>query len=163
MTQESDDIEAVLGLMREPRFCMLTTRDGDRLVSRPMTPQEVTETGDIWFFVSTQSDQAAQIAADNNINVAFSDDSAWVSVAGRAELVDDRARIDELWNPMVGAWFPDGKESADVALLHVNADTAEFWDTPGGVVASAKAFVSVRIKGERPEGDSGTVDLPESE
>lgn len=163
MTQESDDIEAVLELMRDPRFCMLTTREGSRLVSRPMTPQDVTESGDIWFFVSTQSDQARQIAADENVNVAFSDDSAWVSVAGQAELVDDRERIDELWNPMVSAWFPDGKDSADVALLHVNADTAEFWDTPGGLVASAKAFVSVRVKGERPEGNSGTVDLPDSE
>ena len=42
---------------------------------------------------------------------------------------------------MVEAWFPDGKDSADVALLLVESDSAEYWDTPGGRIASALAFV----------------------
>ena len=60
---------------------------------------------------------------------------------------------------MVAAWFPDGKDSENLALLHVEADSAEYWDTPGGRVASAIAFVKTRITGGRPPGENEAVDL----
>jgi len=155
------DIEKVLKLMRAARFCMLTTRDGDELRSRPMTPQQITETGDVWCFVSTESEQVKQIAIAPHVNVSFDDGSSWVSLSGTAEVVRDEAKIDELWDRGAEAWFPDGRESADLALLHVRGTSAEYWNTPGGAVAAAVAFVQSAITGERPDvGENDAVDLP---
>ncbi|MET0997309.1 MAG: pyridoxamine 5'-phosphate oxidase family protein, partial [Marmoricola sp.] len=56
-------------------------------------------------------------------------------------------------------WFPDGPDSQQVALLHVEADSAEYWDSPGGRVATAVAFVKTRLTGERPSGHSESVEL----
>lgn len=159
-----DDLEKVLELMRAARFCMLTTRDGDELRSRPMTPQQITDTGDVWCFVSSDSDQAEQIALTPHVNASFDDGSSWVSLSGTAEVVRDEAKIDELWDRAAEAWFPEGRESADLALLHVRGTSAEYWDTPGGAVASAVAFVQSAITGERPDvGENEAVDLPGSD
>ena len=154
--------DKVVELMRSDRFCMLTSigaGDQGRLHAHPMTPQEVTDDADTWFFIDSSSEQAGNINAEKRVNLAFSDGSTWLSVAGHGRVVHDAAKVDELWNPMVEAWFPEGKDSPDLALLLVQSDSAEYWDTPGGRIASALAFAKTRITGERPSGHSESVDL----
>ncbi|KQT91984.1 hypothetical protein ASG49_08310 [Marmoricola sp. Leaf446] len=153
--------EKVVEMMRGDRFCMLTSvGDEGRLQSHPMTPQEVTDEGDVWFFIDTTSHHADNIRAEKRVNLAFADGSTWLSVAGHGDVRSDRAKVEELWNPMVAAWFPDGKDSPEVGLLHVETDSAQYWDSPGGGrVASALSFVKTRITGGRPAGTSETVDL----
>ncbi len=154
--------DKVVELMRSDRFCMLTSigaGDQGRLHAHPMTPQEVTDDADAWFFIDSTSEQAANINAEKRVNLAFSDGSSWLSVAGHGRIVHDVAKVDELWNPMVEAWFPEGKDSPDLALLLVESDSAEYWDTPGGRIASALAFVKTKVTGERPSGHSEAVDL----
>jgi general stress protein 26 len=160
MSDSTPDQAAVVKIMEDQRFCMLTTyaAEGD-LHSHPMTPQEIEEDGDAWFFLDTTSETAANLRTDPRVNLAFGDASTWLSVAGHGELLRDDAKIDDLWNPMVEAWFPDGKDSPDLTLLHVSADSAQYWDTPGGRVASALAFVRTKVTGDRPPGDSAAVDL----
>jgi general stress protein 26 len=159
--QQSDIDEAkVLEIMRGDRFCMMTSvGEQGRLHSHPMTPQEVTDAGDVWFFIDRTSDQAANVRAEKRVNLAFSDGSTWLSVAGHGTLVDDRLKAEKLWNSMVAAWFPDGLDSPDLGLLLVESDSAEYWDTPGGRVATALSFVKTRITGDRPSGNSETVEL----
>ena len=61
---------------------------------------------------------------------------------------------------MVEAGFPDSKDSPSVALLFVESDSAEYWDTRGGRVASALAVAEAKVAGNRPDvGDSASVDL----
>lgn len=159
--QQSDlDQAKVLEIMRSDRFCMMTSvGEQGRLHSHPMTPQEVTDAGDAWFFIDRTSEQAANVEAEKRVNLAFSDGSTWLSVAGHGALVDDRQKVKDLWNSMVEAWFPDGPESPDLALLQVESDSAEYWDTPGGRVATALSFVKTKLTGERPSGNSETVEL----
>ena len=154
-------LEKVVEIMKGDRFCMLTSvGEAGRLQSHPMTPQEVTDDGDVWFFIDTTSDQATHIRAEKRVNLAFSDGSTWLSVAGHGEVRTDPAKVQELWNPMVESWFPDGPDSPSVGLLLVGSDTAEYWDTPGGRISSALAFAKARITGSRPDvGESDTVDL----
>jgi general stress protein 26 len=127
---ENQDLnqDKVVEIMRGDRFCMLTSigvSDQGRLHSHPMTPQEVTDGGDVWFFVDAGSEQAANVAAEKRVYLAFADGSTWLSVTGHARLHRDPAKVEELWNPVVEAWFPDGKESPNVQLMLVEADSAE--------------------------------------
>lgn len=156
------DQETAIGIMRDQRFCMITTfaPEGD-LHSHPMTPQQVEDAGDAWFFVDASSETAANLAADPRVNLAFGDGSSWLSVAGTGSLHDDRGKIEELWNPMVETWFPEGKDAPDLRLLKVEPSSAQFWDTPGGKVASALSFVRAKVTGERPAGHSDTVEMGE--
>lgn len=152
----------VVELLRDTRFVMLTSLGtaGD-LLSRPMTIQEVTDDGDLWFFIGANTDQARALAADPRVNVGVSGNGAWVSVAGTGHLSTDRATIDRLWNSWVDAWFPGGKDDPNVALLRVEASSAEYWDSPGGGrVASLISFVKAKVTGEPLRGDNEATELP---
>lgn len=160
----SDQHEAqkVRELMADSRLAMLTSidRTEGRLVSRPMAVQQVEDDGTVWFFASDESPKADQLEVDPTVNVAFTSGSSWVSLAGRGAIVHDRAKIDELWNSGVEAWFPDGKDSPDVALLRIDPDSAEYWDMPGGRVASVVAYAKSKVTGDRPDvGETGVVEL----
>lgn len=150
----------VVEIMRSDRFCMLTSiAENDHLESHPMTPQETTDEGDVWFFIDTTSEHADNLRAHPHVNIAYADSSTWLSVSGTAELREDRAKVEELWNDMVEAWFPEGRDSPEVGLVFVLADSAKYWGAPGGRVASAVQFVKTKFTGDRPSGHSETVEL----
>ena len=77
------------------------------------------------------------------MNVAFSNPKSqtYVSLSGRAELVRDRAKLEELWKPELKAWFPKGLDEPDIALLRINPDQGEYWDTPSSIVSHALSFI----------------------
>ena len=67
-------------------------------------------------------------------------------------MVEDQAKKEELWNSWVEAWLPDGKTDPNVVLIKVDPHTAEYWDTPGGRVASLLSFVKSKVTGEPYDG-----------
>ncbi|WP_127793858.1 pyridoxamine 5'-phosphate oxidase family protein [Agromyces sp. LHK192] len=160
MTEQSAQ-EHIIELARGIPFGWLTTVDGDgRLVSRPMSPREVTDDGVIWYFAERSSRDASEISANANVGVTLQSGSTFVSFAGVAELVDDAAKKDELWDPTVEAWLPDGPQSPEAVLIKVSAETGEYWDTPGGRIATLISFVKSKVTGERYDGgENETVTL----
>lgn len=154
MSQEKD-FEKLREMIKDIDLCMLTTVDeSNDLHSRPMsTNGDVDESGNIWFFTSSNSHKASEIERNPNVNVSFidSDQKHYISVSGTAELVRDKAKIKELWKPVLKAWFPDGPDQPDVALLKVNLKKAEYWDTPSSTVAQAISFVSAIFSGKQVE------------
>lgn len=162
MSDERDDaVRKVAGLLDDQRFGMFTATAPDgTLTSRPMAMQEVEFDGDLWFFAERGSRKTAHIAANPRVNVACGSASDWVSVSGTASVVDDPARKRELWNGGVEAWFPDGPDDPAVILLRVEAEGAEYWDSPGGRIATLVSFVKARVTGERYSGgENATVDM----
>ena len=155
------DITKVADLIRGNRFAMLTTTSTDgTMISRPMALQETDFDGDLWFFTRHDSRKISDLAAHPQVNVTVSSGSTWVSLTGNGVEVDDLDRKRELWNAGVSAWFPDGPEDPQVRLLKVDATSAEFWDTPGGRLASLVSFAKARLTGERYDGgENDTVDM----
>ena len=157
----TDDTRKVAELLRGERFGFLTTITMDgRLTSRPMTLQEVEFDGDLWFFAARNSRKVQHLASSPQVNVAVGSSSSWVSLTGRCVVVTDLAKKQELWNTVVEAWFPDGPEDDGVVLLKVEAESAEYWDSPGGRLATALSFAKAKITGEPYSGgENETVDL----
>jgi hypothetical protein len=47
-----------------------------------------------------------------------------------------------------------------VQVLFVEADSAVYWDSPGGRIATALAFAKSKVTGDRPDvGGNASVDL----
>ena len=140
---------------------MLTTMTSDgRHVSRPMAVQDVEFDGDLWFFAERDSRVVEQIMAIPHVGLTLTDTSTWISIDGEAQVVDDRDKARTLWNSFVEAWLPQGPDDPSVVLIKVDPHTAEYWDTPGGRVASLISLVKSKVTGERYEGgDQGTVTL----
>lgn len=152
--------QRVAELIKNFRFAMFTTRNAnDRLVSHPLTVQETEFDGDLWFLVSRSASLVADIEKDERVGISLSSNDSWVSLSGTAELVEDRAKITELWSPTVEAWFTDGPDDPDVGLLKFSAESAEYWDSPGGRIASLFSFVKSEITGEPYDAENETVEL----
>ena len=118
--------------------------------------------GDLWFFTSASEPKVEEVGRHPQVNVSFArpDKQHYVSVSGRARLVRDRRKIEELWNPAYKAWFPDGLEDPDLALLKVTAEKAEYWDGNSSVVAHLVGLVKAAATGTSYQGgENEKVDL----
>jgi general stress protein 26 len=155
-------IEKLKSLTEGIDFCMLTTINGGQLRSRPMSTQEMDENGELWFFTSDNTHKVDEIEADNRVNAAYSqpDDNVYVSVAGRGSIVKDREKIEELWNPILKAWFPDGLDDPTLSLLKISIEEAEYWDSPNSKIVQLVGFVKALVTGKSADGgDHGKVSL----
>jgi general stress protein 26 len=156
--------EKVKELVADARICMFTTMTADgRHVSRPMALQDVEFDGDLWFFAYTDSDKARQVATNPEVNVAFSDSKqhAWVSVSGTAEVVTDRVKAEQLWNPLLKAWFPDGLDTPGLGLIKVHASSAEYWESAhSSRVVTLLGYAKAAVTGKAPDaGENSEVGL----
>ncbi len=107
-------------LLDEIRVCMLATIQTDYSVeSRPMQNIQVDKDGSIWFFTNEYSDKVDDISKDNTVYLMYSHPgkNTYVHVQGKAWIVNDRQKMEELWSPMVKAWFPKGLEDPALTLL----------------------------------------------
>jgi len=161
---EQEKRETLKELVKAARIGMLTTMTVDgRHVSRPMGLQEVEFDGDLWFFTYSDADLVAQIKVNPQVNVSFSDDKqhSWTSVSGTAVQVDDRAKAEQLWNPMLKAWFPEGLETPTLTLVMVKAETAEYWEAAhSSKVVTLLGAVKAAVTGKTPDaGENETVVL----
>ena len=135
------------------RFAMFTTVDADaKLVSVPMTNQEMDADGNLWFFTSTESELWENIVAHPEVNLSFAEpnDSVYVSISGRAERVVDRARIHAMWNPAVQAWFPHGPDDPHAMLVRVVSNTAEYWDSNASTMVQMFNMAKAVLTGTTP-------------
>ena len=160
--ESADDIarRRAVEIAQDARYCMVTSTAADgALHARPMTPQQVTDDLEAWFLISRTSEQATDVAERPRVNMSFDGSSDWLSVAGSATLVDDRRLVEEMWNPVVAAWFPDGPHDPDLVLLRVDAESAEYWKAPGGRAASLLSRVKAKATGAQVRGESGATEL----
>ncbi|WP_165070459.1 pyridoxamine 5'-phosphate oxidase family protein [Marisediminicola senii] len=154
----------VVELVKAAQVAMLTTMTPQgKHVSRPMGLQDAEFDGDLWFLADENSAKVAQIRAIPEVNVSFSDDKhhTWTSIAGRAEVVHNREKADQLFTPVLKAWFPEGVETPGLVLVKVESDSAEYWEGPTTTVAFVAGIVRAVVTGT-PKKDpirNDTVDL----
>lgn len=157
---EHEEVRKVVDIINDIRVGMFTTHTSDGLVSRPLTVMEVALDGDLWFFAAGDSDIVGEIASRSDVNVAFAGSKQWVSVSGKATINREVEKKRELWNSMVEIFVTGGPESPDTVLLHVESDSAEYWENPGGMASLLTSWVKRKVTGEAATpGDSSTVEL----
>ena len=150
MTQSrQESIKKINELTEGIDFCMMTTIDSGVMRSRPMSTQEFDFDGDLWFFTSDNTHKISEIEKDDRVNVAYSkpDDNTYVSISGKAEIVKDSAKIEELWSPVLKAWFPKGLDDSHLCLLKVGVEQAEYWDAPSSSIVQLFGMVKAIATG----------------
>ncbi|RYF99752.1 MAG: hypothetical protein EON94_10745, partial [Caulobacteraceae bacterium] len=83
--------------------------------SQPMTAFRDEETGVIWFFTRDDTDLARDAAVGSGQSAMFTygskDQNVWACVHGELSVHGaDRNIIDRYWNPVLAAWYPEGKD-----------------------------------------------------
>lgn len=101
--------------------------------ARPMHIASKEPDADLWFVTAAHSGKVGEIQQDSQVAVTMQDASRYLSISGKAVLVRDRAKIEQLWQESWRVWFPEGKDDPDLALLKIDSGTAEFWDNSGSL------------------------------
>jgi len=125
---------------------MLTTAD---LSARPLTVQRNDDDGVTWFLVSDQAawlDEATS-GSGSSVGIAFQSSDTWVSAVGRATVVRDPALVEELGDPVSGAFFDEGETPV---ALRVDVERAETWSSAGKLSALLEIGKGL-ITGEKAE------------
>lgn len=164
VTSDPAEVEKVYAVMKKMDIAMVTSVDSSsaegRLTSRPLSTQVHEEDGDVLFLVRASSPLARDVEANPQVNVAYSSMKAWVSLAGTATLVQDRALIEQLWSKGADAFMDGGPENPDNVILKVHGDTAEYWggeSMVGTVVSTVKTMTG---RGDDKDAGPTVVDLP---
>lgn len=157
--QNADAVTKVAELIKGQRICMITTKGPNGLEARPMTCLDTEFDGTLWFLATSDSPLASALAADPSVNVAFTERSSWVSLRGNGSATHDPERAKQLWSGFAKDYFQCEPDDPKVAVIRVDAEGAEYWDSPGPVGVLLD-IAKARITGKRPDlGESGTADL----
>lgn len=154
MNNETNDLEKLASMIKDIKFTMLTTVAPDGTIhSRPMATQNLDVKnfdGTLWFFSKKNSFKNHDIETDQHVNLAYAnpDKQQYVSVCGRATISRDRKKMEELWNPVLKAWFPEGLEDPEITLIGVITESAELWDSPPSKVVQVAGFVKSAVTGK---------------
>jgi general stress protein 26 len=162
--RDHEGAQKLYELIKDVKICMMTTVEPDgSLHSRPMYSMDADEAGDLWFFTRLQSPKVTEISKDGQVNLGYSNPSKqdYVSVSGVAEIVRDRKKIDETWSEPLRAWFPEGKDDPQIALLRVHPKRGEYWDSPSSALIHLYGYAKAALTGSSPTelSDQKKVDL----
>jgi general stress protein 26 len=147
----TDTKQDFLHLLHAFDNAMLVTHTPDGLFrGRPMAIAQADDDGGLWFATASDTGKVDELAHDDQVLVTMQSATRYLTVRGRAELVRDRAKVDELWSEHWRLWFDQGKGDPRLVLLHVRAEEAEYWDRSGlsGLKYAFKA-AQAYVKGER--------------
>jgi general stress protein 26 len=126
-------------IMANVKNCWLVTaaRSGEgnaRIVAPiPGVPGESEWT--TWVLTSDASRKVDEIRRDDRVTLGYQHDpdSAYVALAGRASIVDDRSEISKRWNDSWDRVFEAGAEDADAVFIKVVVDRIELFSLARGV------------------------------
>ncbi|PHN03755.1 pyridoxamine 5'-phosphate oxidase family protein [Flavilitoribacter nigricans] len=112
----------------------------------PMSTQAVDDDGTIWFFSTKDSDRNKYVKRDPRVQVLYSDTGSqdYLSIYGKAEVLNDRQKAEELWTSFAKVWFPEGPTDPNLSLIRFRPSEGFYWDTKNGkMVAFAKMMASM--------------------
>jgi general stress protein 26 len=109
---------------------------------RPMTAQFEGEKGPIWFFAGKDNVLVQKLGGGSRAIATFTSKGhdLFASVKGNLTLDNDRSVIDRLWNKYVAAWYEGGKDDPNLALVRLDAETAEIWESGSSIIAGIKTL-----------------------
>lgn len=148
----AENRDRLFAILKEFSTAMLVSRGSDGLPhARPLAIARIGSGGKALFATSLDSAKISEIVKEPKVCLTFQGKGAYASLSGTAEILHDRALIDELWSEAWKLWFPEGKDSPDLCLLEVDASKGEYWNNEGAQAVKF-AFDAVRawLKGEQP-------------
>lgn len=159
--QNNPELNKIQELIASIKVGMFITQSSQgAMYGRPMQTQEMDEEGCLWFFSRSQTDKDQEVAQQSSVNIGYADsnNSNFVSVSGKASIVKDKERMQELWSPIMKAWYPNGLETPGISLIKVKIESAAYWDTSASTMVEIfKIAKAIATGKEYQDGEHGKV------
>lgn len=146
----AEAVKRIRETVKKTATCFFCTSSGipDQPAARPMNVRDVDPHGNLWFLSARDSHHNAQLALDPHVTLYFqgSEHSDFLQLNGRASISDDKARIQELWDPILSTWFTGGIDDPRITVIQVAPDSGYYWDNKhGNMIAGVKMLVGAML------------------
>lgn len=135
--------------MTAVRYCAVITLDAaGRPNARVVDAFPPDETMTVWFATNPKSRKVAEIARDPRITLYYFDpqtpEQGYVTVVGRARLVDDPAEKQKRWKDGWEAFWPD--RGASYLLVEVTPERIEIANPSRGITNDAVTWAAPAVR-----------------
>ena len=146
--QGTEAVKKIKNLVNKADTCFFCTyiKSGESFSTRPMSTQKVDDEGNLYFLSRSDSDKNLEIKEDNYVQLLYNTSShvGFLSIYGTAEIIYDKALLDEIWDPIAKVWFTEGKDDPTISIIKVRPADGYYWDTVHGkAVALVKMLTSL--------------------
>lgn len=146
----SPAIERIRDVVKKTESCFFCTAvsRGVSDKTRPMSVQQVDDAGTLWFLSASDSHTNLEITQDPEVRLFFqgSEHSCFLTLTGIASISNDKAKIKELWKPVLKTWFTGGVGDARITTIAVAPNGGYYWDNKhGDMVAGIKMLIGAAI------------------
>jgi general stress protein 26 len=163
MPNAEEKIERVWSLIKDTRIAMVVTHNGraDELRARPMRARPDAERGAIYFLTDAAAPKDDEVRRNDSMCLTFADGKGqqFVSVTGRGEISNDRAKIKQLWAASDKIFWRDENDPA-IRILCLVPEEAEYWEGAGFLATSVKMVASAVTGAKADLGDNEKVRFP---
>jgi general stress protein 26 len=148
--RSKDAIAKIRELVKKAQNCFFCTNGptGGSSGARPMNVRKVDEQGNLWFLSAIDSHKNEELGNDPSVRLFFqgSGNSDFLQLNGLATVSKDKAKIKELWEPILRTWFTGGIDDPRITVIKFAPAEGYYWDTKhGSAVAGIKMLVGAML------------------
>jgi general stress protein 26 len=156
-----DKIKELVGEAKSCFFCTSFAAPGST-AARPMSVQKVDKAGHLWFLSADDSHKNAELERNPSVTLYFqgSAHSDFLMLSGTASVSRDRAKIEELWEPVIKTWFTGGVDDPRITVIEVTPAEGYYWDNKhGNALAGIKMIIGAAVGKTLDDSVEGKIDV----
>ena len=158
-----DAIKKMKDMAEEIKICMFCTYNAQQVMeTAPMSANQIDDDGTFWFLSTKDSTRNTDIQANSATDLIFSQPGKenYLSVHGKSEVLYDKNKIDDLWNPIVKTWFTEGEDDPRITAIKIIPVEGYYWDTKHGKLVSLIEIIASVVTGKaNDDGIEGKIKL----
>ena len=147
--QDKEALEKFKKLAKEINVCMFITNNEHEDHTRPMATIDVDDDGTLWFFTDVRSIKVEEVNTNHKAHLVYAHPGkeSYLDVWGNATTTKDKQTIQNKWSPIAKAWFPNGADDPNLALLQIKPTSVYYWDAEAGKMISFLKIAASAITG----------------
>jgi general stress protein 26 len=120
---------------------------------QPMAAYAEPANNAVWFFARDDSQFVQEIASSSDGRMVFvsRDRECYADITGDLTITRDQSRIDQFWNSVAAAWFPEGKDDPHLTLLCFEPIEGQVWIAKSGLVRMALQVAKANVTKRQPK------------
>ena len=133
--QSEDALKKFKKIAEDVQICMfITGSDEPTDHTRPMATVDVEDDGTLWFYTDIRSVKVEEVSKDRQVHLTYAHPGkeSYMDVWGTGSIVTDREQIKKKWSPVVKAYFPNGADDPNLALMRVQPQRVYYWESETG-------------------------------
>src|SRR4028118_782704 len=133
--QSEEALKKFKKLVEDVNVCMFITNSTDQYDhTRPMATIDVEDDGTLWFYTDIRSIKVEEVTINKRVHLTYAHPGkdSYLDIWGTSSIVNDRELVKAKWKPVVKAYFPEGAEDPNLALMKVTPLTVYYWESETG-------------------------------